>query len=194
MPSIMTSRQAAELDYAFERNGFTPGLVKKLSKGDTLELVKEVLLGHAEIKRKLFLVDLDADPVMPEGHSLATHRKDGKFKYDPKKVRLYLSPEQLKGKTVVGNDLYMSVRDRPVMNSNMLDFYLRNQHLIDRSWNGKVVVFWGTVYRDAFGRPCVACLYWAVGEWKSRLLPLDSTMYAGYFAAEFVEQSTARNH
>ena len=32
---IMSARQAAELDHALERNGWTPAEVKKLSQGDT---------------------------------------------------------------------------------------------------------------------------------------------------------------
>lgn len=50
MPSIMTSRQAAELDHAMERNGFTADMVKKLSEGETLGKVLDVLEGRAKIK------------------------------------------------------------------------------------------------------------------------------------------------
>jgi hypothetical protein len=43
MSAIMTSRQAAELDHAFERNGWTSGMVKGLSQGDSLTRVREYL-------------------------------------------------------------------------------------------------------------------------------------------------------
>jgi len=46
----MTVRQAAELDHAFERNGWTSADVKKLSAGDTLFSVLQVIRGEAEIK------------------------------------------------------------------------------------------------------------------------------------------------
>jgi len=46
----MTSRQAAELDYALERNGLTSSDVKKMSKGGFLTGVRRVLRGEAIIK------------------------------------------------------------------------------------------------------------------------------------------------
>lgn len=50
MGAIMTSRQAAELDHAFERNGLTAEDVKNLCKGKILADIREVLVGYAEIK------------------------------------------------------------------------------------------------------------------------------------------------
>lgn len=47
---VMSARQSAELDHAFERNGWTPGDVKRLSVGTTLADVLQVLRGNAEIK------------------------------------------------------------------------------------------------------------------------------------------------
>lgn len=49
MSSIMTSRQAAELDHALERNGWTAEDVKKLSEGERLRLVLDYLHGRARI-------------------------------------------------------------------------------------------------------------------------------------------------
>ena len=46
---VMSVRQAAELDYALARNGWTPEEVKKLSTGNLLSDVREVLRGFAEI-------------------------------------------------------------------------------------------------------------------------------------------------
>jgi len=49
MPSIMTSRQSAELDHAFERNGWTSEDVKKLSGGDILATFLLVIRDRAEV-------------------------------------------------------------------------------------------------------------------------------------------------
>ncbi|TSC91624.1 MAG: Uncharacterized protein CEN90_422 [Parcubacteria group bacterium Licking1014_17] len=49
MGSIMTSRQAAELDHAFERGGWTPEDVKKLSGGNIASQHLKALRGEAEI-------------------------------------------------------------------------------------------------------------------------------------------------
>ena len=51
MNAIMTSRQAAELDFALERNCFDAQDVKKMSEGDFLAKVHDVLHGFAEIKQ-----------------------------------------------------------------------------------------------------------------------------------------------
>jgi hypothetical protein len=65
MSAIMTSRQAAELDHAFERNDWTSADVKKLSEGNRLGLVLDYLNDNAEIvptikKKDLFLKKLTA--------------------------------------------------------------------------------------------------------------------------------------
>ena len=50
MSSVMTSRQASELDHAFERNHWTAEMVKRLSEGNILAQVAAVVLGHAVIQ------------------------------------------------------------------------------------------------------------------------------------------------
>jgi len=45
MASIMTSRQAAEVDHALERNGWTAEDIKKVSEGDNLTLIRKYLVG-----------------------------------------------------------------------------------------------------------------------------------------------------
>lgn len=49
MGSVMTSRQAAELDYAFERNGWTAENVKKLSEGNILAVHLRILRGELAV-------------------------------------------------------------------------------------------------------------------------------------------------
>lgn len=53
--SIMTSRQASELDFAFERNGWTAEDVKKVSAGNTLASLLLVVRGVAEVVVKSIL-------------------------------------------------------------------------------------------------------------------------------------------
>jgi len=53
MPAIMTSRQAAELNHAFERNGWTAEDVKELSKGNTLAKILRDLRGQVETKKEI---------------------------------------------------------------------------------------------------------------------------------------------
>lgn len=169
MGSIMTSRQAAELDHAFERNGFTPELVKKLSEGNTLRLVREVLLGRAEIKHVEHFVNFDRDSFVPQGYTIVEHKGSGQFKYDSTKVKLYLSEKQKNGKTINGDSLCRELKDLPVVNANLLDFLLKeeNQYLIPDEWKGKVIFFWGTIYKNVHGDLFIRCLYWDAEEWIS---------------------------
>jgi hypothetical protein len=51
--AIMTSRQAAELDFAFERNGWTAKDVKALSEGNTLSKLHGIVLGIKEARKNI---------------------------------------------------------------------------------------------------------------------------------------------
>ncbi len=163
MSAIMTSRQAAELDHAFERNGWTATDVKKISEGDMLAKLKLVLDGLAEVTMRKHVVDGDADPFCPPNWKVESHRKMGKIDFDPSKLDLYLSEGQKKG--VIGGEKLRKEIEKleGVMNANWLEFFLANTHLIPESWN--VVVFWGTIYRVDDGNLCVRYLYRGGDAW-----------------------------
>jgi hypothetical protein len=162
---VMSTRQAAELDHAFERNGWTPAEVKQLSSGGLLADFRRVLLGHAVITVPEHLIDLDADPFTPNGWKVEEHQKGGQFKWDASKVALYLSKKQQHG-VIEGNKLREELKGKPVYNANLLDYLLKNPHLIPEKWKGKYVFFWGTVYRDSGGSLCVRDLFWGGGGWS----------------------------
>lgn len=153
----MSARQAAELDHSFERNGFCADWIKRLSEGDTLGQVLEVLKGRAEIKPMEYVVDLDADPYLPVGLKVEKHQKMGKFTYDPTKVKLYLSERQKNDKVIDGNDLRQELESLTVANANLLEFYIKNPYLIPKDWERKTMYFWGTIY-SCSGRLCVRYL------------------------------------
>ncbi len=163
---VMSTRQAAELDYAFERNGWTPAEVKQLSSGGLLADFRKVLLGHAVISVPEHLIDLDADPFVPNGWKVEEHQKGGQFKWDATKVKLHLSKKQQGGKVLEGNKLREELKGQPVYNANLLDYLLKNPHLIPEEWKSKYVFFWGTVYRGSDGDLCVRCLCWSGGGWR----------------------------
>jgi hypothetical protein len=78
---------------------------------------------------------------------------------------LYLSKKQ-QGGTIGGHDLRKELEGRqPVMNANMLEFYLKNTHLIPSEWKDKAIFFWGTIYRDVGGNLYVRYLYWRGDHW-----------------------------
>lgn len=173
--------QANEIKLAMRREGsWTNEEIKMLceQKG-FLTKVREVLLGRAEIKQVEYLVDLDADPFLPDGWKVEEHQKGGQIKYDSTKVRLYLSRKQQNGKVIDGNELRKELKSQKVMNANLLDFYLKNPHLIPEKWKGKAVFFWGTIYRGADGYLDVRCLYWRSGRWHWLYDYLDDEFSGG---------------
>lgn len=161
---IMSARQAAELDHAFERNGFTPALVKKLSSGDLLAQIKPLLNGTAEIVVRKHIIDCDADPFCPESWQVVEHRKGGQLEWDPTKMELYLC-EQEKTGSIQGNELRKILADKPVLNACVLDYLLANPHLIPEEWKGKAIFFWGTIYRSSDGNLYVRYLDWYGKGW-----------------------------
>ncbi|MDO8633009.1 MAG: hypothetical protein Q7K38_00455, partial [Candidatus Wildermuthbacteria bacterium] len=54
---------------------------------------------------------------------------------------------------------------KPVMNANVLDYLLKNPHLIPDEWKGKYLFFWGTVYRGSVGCLYVRYLCWRGVRW-----------------------------
>lgn len=170
---IMSVRQASELDFAFERNGWSPVHVKTLSSADMLARILPVLLGHAEISVIKHVIDLDADPLIPyEGWAVEKHIKGGKFEWDPTKVKLFLSKNQINGKTISGNKLREEVEGKGY-NANLLDYLMDHPLLIPEDWkkdeNGKTryIYFWDTIYHDSDGYLYVRYLYWGGGHWRT---------------------------
>lgn len=170
---VMSVRQAAELDHAFERSGWTPAEVKLLSSGSTLADVRKVLLGHASIAVVEHVIDCDAWPKEPSGLKVHHHQRGYQFKWDPAQVTLWLSKGQQNGKLLEGNKIHKELEGKPVFNGNVLDYLLAHPHLIPEEWKGKYVSFWGTIYRNSGGRLCVRYLYWRGDGWDWRCSWLD---------------------
>lgn len=162
---VMSSRQAAELDHAFERNGWSSQEVKILSSGDLLASIRQVILGHASITVIEHTIDCDAYPFVPDGWEVEGHQKGGTFKWNASQVELYLASGQKNGRVVEGNKLRKELTGKPTLNANVLDYLLAHPHLIPEEWKGKAVFFWGTVYRGSSGSLCVRYLCWLGSGW-----------------------------
>jgi len=176
--TFSSAGEIQEVEFALARAEYTHQEVKELTKGDTLGLIRNVLLGHAEVRTLEYVIDLDADPFIPDGCTVeeGKHQKGGSFKWDPAKVQLYLSPNQQDGKSVKGDALSAELAGQPVFNANLLDYLLAHKHIIPEEWkkdeqgHTRYIFFWGTEYRRSGGRPFVRCLSWTDGRWHwSRL-------------------------
>lgn len=160
--SIGAMNQLAD---ALESAGFTPDDVTKLKQFGNLKGIRNILLGHAEIKTVEHLIDCDADPFVPSGWRVEEHRKGGQIKFDLAKIELYLSKNQQNGKVINGNKLRKELEDKPVLNANALDYLLKHPELIPEEWKGKYIFFWGTIYRYSDGDLIIRYLDWSGDRW-----------------------------
>ncbi len=174
MSTLYSVGQMNQLGDALEKAGFTPKDVTELRSFAGLGEFKAVLKGQARIVKIKHLIDLDADPFVPDNSwHVEEHIKGGKFKFDPKKVVLCLYEEQQNGGVINGNKLRKKLKGKSVFNANLLDFLWAHPNLIPEEWKGKVVYFWGTIYRPSDDRLYVRGLIWYNDEWRWRCLWLD---------------------
>ena len=148
------------------------------------EGMNAILSGRAIIAYSEHVIDLDADPRIPyDGWKVEEHKKGGQFKWDASKVQLFLNKKQQDGGSIEGNKLRKELADMPVYNANLLDYLLDNPHLIPEEWKGKVICFWGTIYRDLGDNLYVCCLVWDGGRCRQGRCWLGRSFDAGYPSA-----------
>lgn len=127
-------------------------------------------------------IDCDAQPWCPYDWAVEEHQKGDQIEFDPDKIDLYLSPNQQDGKRIEGNKLRQELKNKKVMNACVLDHLLANPELIPESWKGKLVFFWGTIYRSSVRRLYVRFLYWDGSAWR---------WYCRWLACEFDDRYCA---
>ena len=81
------------------------------------------------------------------------HQQGDSFTWDPAQVQFYLSELQRKEKGIEGNELRKELKNKPVLNANVLDYLLAHPYLIPEEWKGRTryIFFWGTIYRGSRG-------------------------------------------
>jgi hypothetical protein len=101
----------------------------------------------------------------------------GTIEWDKEKYKdsLFLSPEQIAKKSIKGEDLLTLIKKEkiPVLNANVLDYLLEHKEEIPDEWKGKIVYFWGTIFRNSDGNRNVRCLYWDGSSWDDNSNWLD---------------------
>ena len=136
-----------------------------------------------EIESDKYMVNLDANPLIPRGWEVESHVKGGQIKFDQNMVDLYLPDEQNIGSCLEGNKLRERLEGKNPYNANLLDFYLAHPELIPESWKDKIVFFWGTIYYDTAIALCVRCLNWDGFQWNWHFRWLDGNWVANYPSA-----------
>lgn len=111
------------------------------------------------------IIDCNARPYIPDGWKVVEHQKGGKFEWNPKKIRLYLSDRQRGNSYITGNELRKELKSKKVLNACVLDWLLAHPEFIPEEWKGMFVYFWGTIYRHSDGYLLVRYLYWDGDKW-----------------------------
>jgi hypothetical protein len=168
-----------QLADALEAAGYTPNDVTKLrSKPEALKEFKLVLGGMSKIVAVKHVIDLDANPMVPDGWSVEEHQRGGSFKWNPAKVAPYLSKKQMGNKRIEGNKLRKELEGKFVFNACLLDYLLAYPQLIPEEWKGKTFFFWGTIYRrNSDGNLCVRCLLWYDRSWDWGCYWIDDNFF-----------------
>lgn len=157
---------AHKLCLALEAQGFTPELLNALAENTSLlGDLRRVQLGLSEIKPVAHAIDCDADPFLPKDTEVEQHKKGGTIIWDAKRASLYRYSLQKRVVGIEGVALRRVMTDLSVLNANVLDYLLKNPHLIPEEWKSKDVFFWGTVYRSSLGDLWVRYLYWNGYRW-----------------------------
>lgn len=183
--SNYTSGSLNQLGDALENADWTAADVTKLRQSKELGKIKDFLYGKASIAYPEHLIDTDAQPFVPSGMKLVSHVGYGLWKWAPELIQLFLSKEQERNYQE-GNKLRKvieALKGKIILNANVLDYLLAHPELIPESWKGKLVFFWGTIFRDANGELCVRCLRWSGSGWYWFCCWLGSNFYSGDPAA-----------
>ncbi len=117
-------------------------------------------------EKHIHSIDCDAPPFVPDGwFGYRKHRRDGQFVWDPTKITLWLSRDQRDHGLADGETICSELANKPILNANVLDYLLANQHLIPDELGCMYILFWGTEYYDLFGKPCIRYLYKSGARW-----------------------------
>lgn len=177
MNTTITSGQMSQFLTLLEQKEMTPERFQRLLSNGILADVcdaKANLDCRLAVQRGLkHIIDMDADPFIPDGWSMEEHLRGGMFTWDLSEVSLYLSTLLLERKFIGGSELYEELKDKPVLNANVLDYLLAHLELIPEEWKGKYIFFWGTFYRNSSGFLSVRCLYWFSNMWLWSFSSLD---------------------
>lgn len=183
--TFSSAGEIQEVEFALARARYTHPEVKELTKGDTLGLIRKVLLGHAEVSAlEPHFIDLNANPFIP-GYDwkVKQHQGGDYLKWDSAKVQLYLCKSQQNGKSISGKKLSKELRGKSVLNANVLDYLLAHPYLIPDEWKGDEyrlnIFFWGTIYENSDDL-YVRYLYFDNSKWKSHYRELKGWWGFGY--------------
>lgn len=133
------------------------------------------------------IIDCDAPPSLPKGLTLEYHKKGGKLRWNPRDFKFMFHPEQENG-VVAGHRLREWVKNEPIYNANVLDYWLAHPYIIPLECKGKWTYFWNSIFNDPDGKSYVRYLDWDGDRPTSCYCLLDFGFSTNSPAAGFVEE------
>lgn len=134
--------------------------------------LRKMIAGLKVDRAAKHIIDCNVNPFVPDKVKVKKHRKGGMFEWTPDNIRLCFASEQ-KNSDTDSPDLRKELTNQYVLNANVLDYLLANQHLIPEEWANKYVFFLGTIYQYRHGGLCVRYLRWYINSWTSNTYPLN---------------------
>ena len=136
---------------------------------------------------------MTTEPSIPLGWRVESH-KEPRGLWLAEKTVLKLYGRQKDGFSEYGHDIRKRVKNP--LNAVALDYLLSRPNKIPKSWEGKLVFFWGTIYRvpppqqvsDSAtvisGQLYVRCILKSGGQWIADSLSLDDDFGPSRVSAE----------
>lgn len=113
------------------------------------------------------IIDADADPFIPEGLTLKSHKKGGKIRWVQANYKSWFHPNQKGDGAVYARELVEWMEDKPGYNANVLDYWLAHPKIIPQECTDKWTYFLDTIYSNSLGEPIIRCFYYSDGQPRS---------------------------
>lgn len=106
------------------------------------------------------IIDCGATPLIPEeGWGVVEHNKDGQLVWRPEETSLLIAREHQWYDMPTDRLVDTVLKDKRVLNANVLDYLLSHREAIPSGWGDLNVFFWGTIYHHWNGTHVVRGLY-----------------------------------
>ncbi len=172
----LTDLEVSKLNLESQIGGWS--ISKILALPDGLALLKDLrLMEWLDLDNRL-LINLNANPIIPEGYWVESHRGLGIWTWNPN-IILFQSPQQVSN-FIIGTELMEETLNQPVLNANVLDFLLIHRNLIPGDWKGLRVFFPGTIYHDQQGKLYVRGIFYYQPQFA--WVPLIEPIANGFFS------------
>lgn len=113
------------------------------------------------------IVDCDAEPSLRPGWEVRHHNMIGQLNLSTSRIKPHLSLNQIDGRRIEGFDLYSELVSEPILNSNVMDYFLVHQDCIpDEFKKSERIFFWGTIIYNIHSELlCVRYMYFNNCRW-----------------------------